>query len=195
MKHRAFSLIELAVVTAIVLILAAILYPTFVPRHPEGSRGASCRSNLKQIGLAFAQYVHETGEKYPPATLAWGEVLQPYLKNMKLFHCPSVDPQSPAQTIDYWMNARLSGADYEQLTQSTDLTLIVLAGDGLPAQPLGYSLRLLPPAWTNDYRSPANRHLDAANYLFADGHVKALFPERITLQAPSKNQPTFRVKP
>ena len=194
MKKRAFTFIEAIVIVAIIVILAAMLFP-ITGRHPENSRGRACQSNFKQIGLAFAQYVHETGGKYPPATLAWGEVLQPYLKDAELFHCPSVDPQSPDQTTDYWMNARLSGMDYEALTQSTDLTLIVLAGEGLPAQPLDYSLRLLPPAWTNDSRSPANRHLDAANYLFADGHAKLLRPQRITLNPPSQEQPTFLVQP
>ena len=55
-RHRnAFTLIELLVVIAIIAILAAILFPVFAKAR-EKARQASCQSNNKQIGLAFAQY-------------------------------------------------------------------------------------------------------------------------------------------
>src|ERR1700755_2603487 len=63
---RGFTLIELLVVIAIISILASILFPVFA-RARENARRASCQSNLKQIGLGFAQYIGDYDETYPNA--------------------------------------------------------------------------------------------------------------------------------
>jgi prepilin-type N-terminal cleavage/methylation domain-containing protein/prepilin-type processing-associated H-X9-DG protein len=54
-SRRAFTLIELLVVIAIIAILAAILFPVFATAR-EAARATACRSNLKQLGAAFAMY-------------------------------------------------------------------------------------------------------------------------------------------
>ena len=46
--RRGFTLIELLVVSAIIAILAAILFPVFAQAR-EAARKASCASNLKQM--------------------------------------------------------------------------------------------------------------------------------------------------
>jgi prepilin-type N-terminal cleavage/methylation domain-containing protein/prepilin-type processing-associated H-X9-DG protein len=63
-SRTGFTLIELLVVIAIIAILAAILFPVFA-RAREQARKTACASNLKQLGLSFAQYRQDYDEKLP----------------------------------------------------------------------------------------------------------------------------------
>lgn len=65
-RQRLFTLIELLVVIAIISILAAILMPA-LRRAKETAMGISCISNLKQIGIALANYAGDYNGLIPPA--------------------------------------------------------------------------------------------------------------------------------
>jgi prepilin-type N-terminal cleavage/methylation domain-containing protein len=64
-RRRGFTLIELLVVIAIIAILVALLLPA-VQAAREAARRASCKNNLKQIGLALHNY-HEAYRAFPPS--------------------------------------------------------------------------------------------------------------------------------
>jgi prepilin-type N-terminal cleavage/methylation domain-containing protein/prepilin-type processing-associated H-X9-DG protein len=96
-RRPAFTLIELLVVIAIIAILAAILFPVFAKAR-EKARQSSCLSNCKQLGLALIQYAQDNDERLcPPASgtfstpsaVSWYDMVQPYLKSIQVFDCPS----------------------------------------------------------------------------------------------------------
>lgn len=123
-SRSGFTLIELLVVIAIIAILAAILFPVFA-RARENARRASCQSNLKQLGLSIAQYTQDYDESYMVgssigdwpcaqsyAAFNWPQILQPYIKNVGVFVCPS-DPKNdytdPSYlTISYGYNRTIT---------------------------------------------------------------------------------------
>lgn len=62
--RRAFTLIEIVIVVAILGLLAALLFPALA-RAREQARQGSCTSNLHQIGLAVTLYSQDFSNRYP----------------------------------------------------------------------------------------------------------------------------------
>jgi prepilin-type processing-associated H-X9-DG protein len=69
----AFTLVELVVVIATILVLSALLLPALA-----GSKGttwrAECAANLRQVGTGLALYTIDHNNKYPPAAYNTGAI-------------------------------------------------------------------------------------------------------------------------
>src|SRR3712207_884563 len=109
MRRKGFTLVELLVVVALIVILAGILYPVFAATR-RAAYNANCFSNLKQIGLAVQMYAQDYDETFPAAAdqidrlpqirraqpsdypdrvtpYLW-DVVKPYVKNQGIWRCP-----------------------------------------------------------------------------------------------------------
>src|SRR5579871_6046367 len=62
-SSRAFTLVEMLVVIAIIAILAAILFPVFAQAR-AAARKTMCVSNFRQIGTALLMYSGDWDEKF-----------------------------------------------------------------------------------------------------------------------------------
>ncbi len=196
-----FTLIELLVVIAIIAILAAILFPVFA-RAREAARATSCRNNMRQLGTAMLMYVQDYDERYPGSWMGtayaagsgytWRSSVLPYTKNAGIYQCPShrvAAPWdgSPAFTANEWNQqcgygfnqihwaggapTQASGATEASIDQ-TSSTILLGERDNATDQLAFQANTAYDYGATNVNAS--RRHSEMSNFLFADGHVKAM---------------------
>ncbi len=101
MSHRkGFTLIELMVVMAIILILAGFLTGPLM-NAKEQAQKVNCLNNLKQIYTAMQLYLSTNDEQYP-AVANWGSLLYPnYIDDEKTFDCKDKTGLGTAAKPDY----------------------------------------------------------------------------------------------
>jgi len=121
---RAFTLIELVVVIAIIGALSTLIFPVY--QHVvQSSRSAGCLSNLRQLGMALNLYLGEHNMVMP--TLAAGRqsksddlavidnTLDAYASEPAVFACPA-DTHIAADTgTSYYWNVALNGQSVTSL--------------------------------------------------------------------------------
>lgn len=64
--NRGFTLVEILVVLGIIVLIASVLFPV-LGRARENGRRTACASNMRQLGLAFMQYVEDAAGRLPIA--------------------------------------------------------------------------------------------------------------------------------
>ena len=119
-----FTLVELLVVIAIVGLLIGLLLPA-VQAARESSRRASCKNNLRQVGLAMLNYDSQHG-KYPPG---------------KRWSRPRTDPL----TFDFsWSSILLNYVEEQSLHDLIDFNIPLTAPENQPATSIVLPIYLCP---------------------------------------------------
>jgi prepilin-type N-terminal cleavage/methylation domain-containing protein len=104
-RPRAFTLVELLVVMAIISTLMAMLMPA-VQSARETARRCQCQNNLKQMGLALQLY-EEAIKRLPPGrngtdekAVAWSFYILPFMEETVIYkaHVDSATADDPANT-------------------------------------------------------------------------------------------------
>jgi len=194
-----FTLIELLVVIAIIALLMAILIPALHSAGEHGKR-AVCLSNLRQLTLAWIMYADDNDGKIctawvgPDQQDSWISmavrnaseaqqirametgVLFPYVKNLKLYKCPTgVRGEMVTYSIvgSMWGGSTpVSSGHPEELCIKNRMQIhrpsekFVFLDEGKwPGSPWGVWHDK--PMW---WDIPTIRHSDGTNWSFADGH-------------------------
>ncbi|MCD4826060.1 MAG: DUF1559 domain-containing protein [Phycisphaerae bacterium] len=210
-QSRAFTLIELLVVIAIIALLASILMPS-LQRSRELARRVLCKSQLKQIGMAFCMYANDNKKYLPPSyvngatnwIVALGNLYLGFGRegsslcgfvdaNQTVFSCPShlIKHPESVNKKTYGMNmfAGTKNSTYCTIRRTTDTkkpSEAFLAADGH-----FYGGRFWPAHLQPPWLAPDAVHSGGAHILYVDFSVRWLAEDDIPMSHVSSDGKVF----
>jgi len=188
-NENIFTLLELLIVIAIVMLLASIMLPA-LSKSLETSRRMACTGNQKQIHLGWRMYEDDFNYIPIPAVSFWQTILadNKYLTNcgakntgfdsieepVGIFNCPSEKRKIVAPDVNGWntwkgchyginynmtINPTKLPNQWDRLNRIKEMSKVGLFADKTPGQRTCF--------W---YNVPEFRHTEGWNVVFMDGH-------------------------
>jgi len=203
--RRAFTLIGLLIILAVIGILAAMLLPALAKAKQRAQR-IQCVNDLKQVGLAYRVWEGDHDDKFPMAvsnkfggTLEWVpggnafrhfQVMSNELVTPKVLVCPA-DTRQPAVDFAHLQNQNISY--FVGLDAKSEDPQALLAGDRNITNGLSpvRTVLLLPPdratGWTESI------HRGVGNVGLSDGSVQQLSTPGLQTVVKTTGETTNRI--
>jgi prepilin-type N-terminal cleavage/methylation domain-containing protein len=192
---RAFTLIEVMVVLAVIVIMMAMVYPAFTTIS-ERAKATKDMSNLRQVGLAMQTYLNDKDDVLPAINAAPGigtdliPVIYPkYIgKTRKVFQSP-FDKRPASETdsapVSYGINQNMYDLINGNMTKVVSPSSTILIAPNYSVGPTGSTLwaslaaaapyvRNLPVGGGAGMTTGLQRNGTQINALFCDLHAETM---------------------
>ncbi len=193
-KSRAFTLIELAVIIAVLALLVVLFLPALRRAQEDGMR-AECSGNLKEVGIAFKTWAFERTNGFPMMVSAdkggtresaetglafpQFQALTNELSTPRVLLCPTDKHRTAAKDFSSLSNTNISyfvgldsQEDYPQMLMAGDRN--VTNGTPLPSNRILVLTTNSMLGWTHEL------HSCRGNILLADGSVQQVSSSGLT---------------
>lgn len=207
---KSFTLIELLLVIAVIVLLAGLLLPA-LRTAKEKSCVIGCANNMRQIGMGLSMYVSDYDSSFPPAKPEWRYEIMPYLSieyksrivdALKVFTCSRDQiPRALTSMIkaSYAANAGNSkdtkdGVIWDdgaaRLPQIKHFSALICAAEwwyaydaiGKAGYPYNCIISTHMGSGRLDYGTTYHNSSGGSNYLFCDNHVEFVSNPRNAIQ-------------
>jgi len=195
--RRGFSLVEMLTVVAIIVTLAATVFPVYEASYKRAER-SSCLWNLRQCATAVSLYAEDYDGWCVPARISypagtwgttWDVLLQPYLRSSRTVICPSdilptQVPSSVSLKHSYGINYEVAliggynGCSLQLYNMEQPENTILFFDLCSSNRTMGGTPR------TGDLKFLEKRHQGHVSIAFAAGNAKSMLPQD-TLKATS----------
>jgi len=200
-QPKGFSLIERLVVTSIIGILAALLFPVFASVKSR-SHSSACQSNLRQIFVAFEMYVQDWDDCYPNTGDPFLWMGRKWRWPMKRYLSLTADPTpgnpmvgtKRERTVLLCPTDEIGATQWDGTSYAYSMTFYMTVAQINSMNDINQTWSGTPPCssrckseveypahkalmseWLSNHENPAvgwNSWSGTRNYLFADGHVE-----------------------